>query len=110
LWKDEEVRIEMPGRLQYQGQNFGYIILNPGSTSDCLAFEGMSLLNQLERGILAPKLCLFGDNAYLNTPCMASQFSAVSGESKDAYNFYHLQLQICIEFSFGMLMHRWAIL
>ena len=39
-----------------------------GSTSDCLAFESMSLFQKLEEGILKPGLCMFGNNAYLNTP------------------------------------------
>jgi hypothetical protein len=41
----------------------------------------------------------------LNTP-----YAAVSSGAKDAYNFYHLQLRIRIECTFGMLTHRWAIL
>lgn len=86
-------------------------IMHPGSTSDCLALEGMSLFpHQLENGLLAPGLCIFGDNAYLNTPYMATPYAAVSGGTKDAYNFYHLQLQIRIECTFGILTHRWAIL
>ncbi len=55
------------------------IVYPVGSTSDCLAFEGMTLFNQLEEGILAPELCLFGDNAYSNTPYMATPYAAVSG-------------------------------
>ena len=70
----------------------------------------MTLFHQLEEGILAPELCLFGDNAYLNTSYEATPYFAVSGGTKDAYYFYHLQLQICIECAFGMLTHRWAIL
>ena len=82
-------------------------ILYPGSTSDCLAFNGMSLFWKLEEGMLAPGLCLFGDNAYLNTPYMATPYSAVSSGTKDAYNFYHSQLRIRIECTFGMLTQRW---
>ena len=41
---------------------------------------------------------------------MATPYSAVSGGSKDAYNFYHSQLRIQVECAFGMLSHRWAIL
>jgi hypothetical protein len=85
-------------------------IMYPGSTSDCLAFEGMSLFHRLENGLLAPGLCIFGDNAYMNTPYMATPYAAVSGGTKDAYNFYHSQLRIRIECTFGILTHRWAIL
>jgi hypothetical protein len=85
-------------------------IIYPGSTSNCLAFEGVSLYSRLENGLLAPGLCLFGDNAYLNSVYTATPYSKVSGGSKDAYNFYHSQLQINIECFFGMFTHRWAIL
>ena len=67
-------------------------ILFPGSTSDVLAFEGMSLFHRLEDGILAPGLCLFGDNAYLITPYMATPYAAVNGRTQDLYNFYHSQV------------------
>jgi len=93
-----------------RGRILDISIQYPGSTSDCLAFEGMSLFQKLEDGILAPGLCLFGDNAYLNTPYMATPYAAVSGGTKDSYNFYHSQLRIRIECTFGMLTHRWAIL
>jgi hypothetical protein len=70
----------------------------------------MSLYSKLENGVLAPGLCFFGDNAYINALFMATPFSGVSGGSKDAYNFYHSQVRIRIECAFGMLTHRWAIL
>jgi hypothetical protein len=70
----------------------------------------MLLFHKLEDGILAPGLCLFGNNAYLNTPYMATPYAAVSGGMKDSYNFYHSQLRIRIECTFGMLTHRWATL
>jgi DDE superfamily endonuclease len=70
----------------------------------------MSLFSRLENGLLAPGLCLFGDNAYLNSIFMATPCSGVSGGSKDAYNFYHSQVRIQIECAFGMFTHRWAIL
>ena len=61
----------------------------PGSMSDILAFKGMALFDRLEEGLLAPGLCLFGDNAYINTPYMATPYSNVAGDSKDSYNFHH---------------------
>jgi hypothetical protein len=79
------------------------ILVYPGSTSDCLAFKGMSMFQKLEQGILAPGLCLFGDNAYMNTQYMATPYAAVSGGTKDAYNFYHSQLRI--ECTFSILTH-----
>jgi DDE superfamily endonuclease len=82
----------------------------PGSTSDCLSVEGMTLFNQLEEGLLEPGLCLFGDNAYLNAPYMATPYPNTQGGSKDAYNFYHSQVRIRIECAFGMLTNRWGML
>jgi hypothetical protein len=93
-----------------RGRILDISIMYPGSTSDCLAFEGMSLFRDLEEGLLAPGLCLFGDSAYLNAPYMATPYTGVSGGTKDSYNFYHSQLRIRIECTFGMLTHRWAIL
>lgn len=71
-----------------QGKFLEMSIQYPGLTSDCLAFEGMSLFTRLEGELLAPGLSLFGDNAYLNSMYMATPYSAVSGGSKDAYNFF----------------------
>jgi hypothetical protein len=94
-----------------RGRILDLSILYPGSTSDCLAFEGMSLFQKLEEGLLAPAgLCVFCGKAYLNTPYMATPCAAVYCGTKDAYNFYHSQLRIWIECTFGMLTHRWAIL
>ena len=93
-----------------RGRILDLSIVYPGSTSDCLAFEGMSLFQKLENGILAPGLCLFGNNAYLNTPYMATPYAAVLGGTKDAYNFYLSQLRIRIECTFGMFTNRWSIL
>ncbi len=88
-----------------KGQFLDISMLNPGITSDYLAFEGMSLFHRLEQGILAPDLSLFGYNAYLNTAYMATPSTAISGVPKDAYNFYHSQFRIRIECVFGMLTH-----
>ena len=84
----------------------------PGSTSDCLAFEGMSLYEKLQQdsNFLAPGLCFFGDNAYINALFMATPFAGTSGGTKDAYNFYHSQVRIRIECAFGMLTQRFGIL
>ena len=83
----------------------------PGSTSDFLAFQSSSLRLKLdEEGFLAPGLCLYGDNAYVNRPYMATPYPNVGEGSKDDYNFYHSQVRITIECAFGILVHRWGIL
>lgn len=84
-----------------------------GASSDCLAFERSSLYKKLEDGILADGLCLFGDNAYLNTPYMATPYinqQRSSSGARDNYNYYHSQLRITIECAFGMFTQRWGIL
>ena len=63
-----------------------------GASADCLAFEASDLFRRLEGGLLRPGLVLFGDNAYLNSPYMATPYSNVSSGSKDDYNFFHSQV------------------
>ena len=93
-----------------RGRFMDISIVFPGSTSDCLAFEGVLLIRKLEDGLLAPGLCIFGDNAYLNTTYMATPYTGAVSGCRDAYNFYHSQVRIRIECAFGMLTHQWAIL
>jgi hypothetical protein len=94
-----------------RGRILDISVVFPGTTSDCLAFEGSSLFQRLERGLLLPHLCFFGDNAYLNSTYMATPFVGVGlDQDADAYNFYHSQLRIRIECAFGMLTERWSIL
>jgi hypothetical protein len=64
-----------------------------GSSADCLAFEASDLFERLEAGLLHSGLVLFGDNAYLNSPYMATPYTNVSGGSRDNYNFYHSQVK-----------------
>ena len=83
---------------------------HPGATSDFLAFSTSDFHSRLENNLLAPGLCIFGDNAYVNRTYMATPYKAVSSGCKDDYNFYHSQLRIKIECAFGMLVNRWEIL
>jgi hypothetical protein len=53
---------------------------------------------------------LFGDNAYINPEFMATLYSGTKGGTRDAYNFYHSQLQINIECMLGHFVQRWGIL
>ena len=81
----------------------------PGSASDYYSFDGSPLKKLIEE----PGFCLFGDNAYLNTPYMLTPFRNVSKETdpnKDGFNFYQSQVRINIECAFGRLVHRWGIL
>lgn len=74
-----------------------------GSSADCLAFEASILYEHLENRLMQhdgskERFLLFGGNAYLNTPYMATPFTNVAGDpnhiAEDAYNFYHSQLRI----------------
>jgi hypothetical protein len=93
-----------------KGRFLDISLMFPGSTSDVLSFESSTIYRKLQEGLLAPGLCLFGDNAYINQSFMATPYSNVGGGTKDAYNFYHSQLRINIECAFGRFVHRWAIL
>jgi hypothetical protein len=84
---------------------------HPASTSDYLAFCSSPLFCSLEAdGFMKEGLCIFGDNAYVNTSYMATPYKSVKDGSKDAYNYFHSNCRITIECAFGMLVHRWGIL
>jgi DDE superfamily endonuclease len=86
-------------------------IRNPGSASDFLSYATSNLFkNILTPGFLAAGIQLFGDNAYVSTSCMVTPFPNVSSGVHDDYNFYHSQVRVNIECSFGMLTNRWRIL
>ena len=83
----------------------------PGAVSDFYAFDESALKQKLEaEGFLRPGLCLFGDNAYINSWYMCTPWRNVSSGPKDAMNFFHSQVRINIECAFGILVHRWGIL
>ena len=103
--------LNMQGTCDAHGRFLNLCIGHPGSTSDFLAFSTSVLCHKLEkRGFLAPGLCLFGDNAYVNTHYMATPFKGVKLGPKFDYNFFHSNLRIGIECCFGMLVRRWGIL
>mgnify|MGYP002784929136 FL=1 len=93
-----------------RGRFLDMSIRYPASTSDCLAFESSALFGRLQSGLLAEGLCIFGDNAYLNSPFLATPYPNVSSGYKDAYNFFHSQLRIKVECAFGMFVQRWGVL
>lgn len=83
----------------------------PGATSDFYAFLNSDFREKLERvGFLSEGLCLYGDNAYVNTRYMVVPFKGAQNGAKDAFNFFHSSLRINIECAFGMLVHRWGVL
>jgi hypothetical protein len=59
---------------------------------------------------IVDRLVLVGDCAYVTNGFMATPLKGIQGGSKDAYNFYLLQLRITIERALGVLIHWWAVL
>ena len=86
LLTQTQVWFELPSSLWFTRKTLVVLIMYPGSASDCLALERMSLLTRLEGGLLAPGMRLFGDNALRNLMLMAKPYSTVFGSSRDAYN------------------------
>ena len=86
--------INMQATCDAHGWFLDIYLKHPGATSDYLAFMTSPLQHKLEQnGFLAPGLCLFGDNAYVNTPYMATPYRNISAGTKDDYNFYHSQVR-----------------
>jgi len=103
--------VNMMGTCDSTGKFLDVEIQFPGSSSDFYAFLNSDLRKKLEQvGFLAEGLCLYGDNAYVNTPYMIVPFKGAQDGAKDAFNFFHSSLRINIECAFGMLVHRWGIL
>ncbi|KAL7552690.1 hypothetical protein ACHAWF_015923 [Thalassiosira exigua] len=94
-------------------RRFVHVSINYGAaSSDHMAFEVSELKQKLSQpGFLANGLCLFGDNAYVNSKHMATPYPNVgSNTDRDRYNFHHSQLRINIECAFGILTNRFGFL
>ena len=75
----------------------------PGATSDYLAFSLSPLKHKPDAGLLKKDLCIFGDNAYVNTLYMTMPYQNATAGDNDDYNFYHSQVSyflLLIAFSF----------
>jgi hypothetical protein len=84
----------MQGTCNSHGRFLDVMIKQPAATSDNLAFSTSALKHKLERdGFLAPKLCLFGNNAYVNTSYIATPYKGATGGTKDNYIFYQSQVR-----------------
>lgn len=103
--------LTMMGTCDAKGCFLDVEIKFPGATSDFYAFLNSDFRLKLEtEGFLADGLCLYGDNAYVNSSYMVVPFKGAQNGAKDAFNFYHSSLRINIECAFGMMVHRWGIL
>jgi hypothetical protein len=85
--------LNLQGTCDSEGHFLDVCIGHPASTSDYLSFATSSFQSQTETpGFLAPGLCIFGDNAYVNCSYMATPYKNVPSGSKDNYNHYHSQV------------------
>jgi len=84
-----------------------------GGAHDAVAFRATALHQLLSSGALPDPYCIFGDAAYIASDCMVTPYSAKYakvGSPEDNFNFYHSNLRIRIECSFGILVSRWGLL
>lgn len=103
--------LNMQAVCDHNGRFLDVSIMYGGASSDILAFEASALYGKLKHdSLLAPGLCLFGDNAYLNSSFMATPYAGKVTKEQDAYNYYHSQVRIKVEGSFGRLVNRWGFL
>lgn len=103
--------LNLMGTCDSRGYFLDVEVKYPGSSSDFYAFLNSNLRQKLEMpNFLAPGLCIYGDNAYVNAPYMVIPFKGCSDGPKDAFNYFHSSLRINIECAFGMLVHRWGML
>ena len=85
-------------------------VVAPGKASDQVAFEQTSIHQRI---MALPKWkYLDGDAAYQVSNVVLAPFTGSQREDagKDAFNFFLLQLCICIEMTFGLLLTKWCAL
>ena len=86
--------------------------MHVGSTNDAKAFETSSLKALCDN--LPFPLHLLGDPAYTSSESMLVPFPGTNLHEKEPYkesfNFYHSQIRINIECTFGIFVRRWGIL
>ena len=106
MWKEEQV---WAGNLRFLDIS---ILFGTSGATDLLVFESSPIPVQMDSpNFVAPGLCLFSDNAYINRRFMATPISNLVVQhtenrvDKDAYNFYHSQLRINIECAFSTLVN-----
>lgn len=102
----------MMGTCDFRGYFLDVEVKCQGLSSDFYAFLNSNLRKKLETRnfFLAHGLCLYGDNAYSNTPYMAVPFKGARIEAKDAFNYFHSSQWINVECAFGMLVHCFGML
>ena len=83
----------------------------PGKASEQVAFE-RTLIHKCVMALPMGMLSLVGDAAYQVSHFMLVPFpgSQRNNAGKDAFNFFLLQLRICIDMAFGLLQTKWFVL
>ena len=79
-----------------------------GSTPDAVAFDSSSILKELNESLIFP-FHWNGDNAYTLSQCMMTPIPGNVDLILESFNFYHSQLRITIERTFGIFIRRWGI-
>jgi hypothetical protein len=104
--------LNMQAICNYDYQFSAVTCMHVGCTNDINAFETSSL-KDLCKNLPFP-YHLLGDPAYTSTESMLVAFSGqnlhLSYPYKEVFNFYHSQLRIYIECTFGIFVRRWGIL
>jgi hypothetical protein len=91
--------LNLQGTCDSDGRFLDVAIGHPASTSDYLFFSTSAFKTKLETpGFLAKGLCIFGNNAYVNTSYMATPFKNVPSGTKNDYNHYHSQVRASMIF------------
>lgn len=86
-------------------------VAHPAKAGDCTVYMTSEIGSKVEsETFIAPGLCLFGDQAYVDSLHMAVPKKGQVDDYEDAYNFYHSQLRIRVEMAFGILVSRFGIL
>jgi hypothetical protein len=81
--------LNMQAPCNAEGCFLNVSIKHPAAMSDYLGFCTSLFKHKLERsGFLAPELCLFGDNAYVNTSYMATPFKGVKAKLHGVDNHF----------------------
>ena len=114
-WRKDKFGLNMQAICDHKLRIRWIDIRFPGNASDYMAWITSSLCKKLDDSYQLPRMIkegktILGDNAYIKTEYMSTPYKYDVTPERDGYNFYQSQLRITIECTFGVLVHRWAIL
>ena len=100
--------VNMQGVCDAQCRFIGFACNTPGSTGDYVAFRHSNFYGQWP--MLMQPFYYLGDCAYPLSPfCMTPFVGTQLPPSEDAFNFFHSQLRITIERTFGIFVNVFGI-